>query len=555
MNPLIILVVSFTSLLALALICILVYNRWKPTIFAAFLADAAQIVLIIVTTLSFIFVYIQTDRNFRQTTKDSDRQFQLANRPYLQVIPRALAVVGPVERGGAIPEVEFNLSANVINHGHLPASVGKVEVVIQSIANPEEVCPFMPWETSHKTTDIFPFKEAVFNDFFGTVFLNLNDVGRIMAVAPAFLEPLKDKASPFWKGNKAEIARAMQGQLGDFYMIVQLEYKTAGDLNNKTLYYHSSKFKIHPNAPDRLSDIEESINSDSPEQGKWFQVSEGSVKPYPAATEPSSRKPSPTESKLPNFWNEDFKNIWFNVLGGFITVALTELFFFIRRRLRQRDLRQVFGNDIVNAVRSHIVYADFLLRPDVQGGETHPYQKPAGGGDIFSIENPVSGCEARSANYLISTLSKEGGRFPSFTPDSQVQGLLDISFITLGGPASNLKTNDAMLDQGNRLVCFDQANDRMVRVGQNAPLFQREPGFDYGLILKLRPQRFPERVWIVCAGFSEWGSSGAAWYLSQNWKRIHDRWKDAPFAIIVKVRPTQDESAEPIYQSEGPAHV
>ena len=550
MNLLIVVAITAISILLLFWIATLVYHKIKPTEYAAYLANIAQVAVITVTVCSFIFVYFQTDRNFRQTTENSDRQFQLANRPYIQVIPKALAVVGPIERGGTIPEIEFNLSANVINHGHLPASVGKVEVVIQSIDNPEEVCPFMPWETSHKMADVFPYKEAVFNDFFGSIFLNLNDVERIMAVEPGFLEPLKDKASPFWKGNKAEIARAMQVQLNDFYMIVQLEYKTAGDIDNERLYYHSSKFRIHPNSSERLSDIEESINGDSPGRGKWFEVNTGSVKPYPKAIEPSGRKSSRSGYGFPNIWNEDFKNIWFNVLGGFITVALTELFFSIRRRLRQHDLREVFGDDIVNAVRSHIVYAEFTLQPRVQGNVTHPYQKPGDGRNGFSIENPVSGCEARSANYLISTLSKEGGRFPSFVPDTQVQDLLDISFITLGGPASNLKTNDAMLNQGNRFVRFDQANDRMVRVGENVPLFQRQPGFDYGLILKFRPQQFPERVWIVCAGFSEWGSSGAAWYLSQNWKKIHDRWKNAPFAMIVKVRPTQDESAEPIYQSD-----
>ncbi|MBI3313943.1 MAG: hypothetical protein HYZ83_06885 [Candidatus Omnitrophica bacterium] len=525
----------------------LIYKKLNPTNFAPYLGNMAQVAIIVVTGLSFILVYFQTDRNFRQTVGNSDRQFQLASRPYLQVIPKSLVVVGPADRGGKLPEIEFNFSANIVNHGQLPASTGKVEVVIQSNDDPEAVCPFMPWEMNQKMTDVFPYKETVFNDFFGNIFLNLNDAGRIMKVDSSFVRQHSDKTSPFWKEKATDIAKAIQGQLGDFFMIIQIEYKTAGDLNNETLYYHSTKFKIHPNSPDRLSDIEESINGASPEQGKWFEVNGGSVKPYSKTAELPSRKLMPAFG-LPNAWNEDVKNILLNILGGFITVALTGLFSYVRRQLRLRDLRAVFGQDIVSAVRSHIVYAEFLLRSEVQGRETHPYRKPAGGHNIFSIENPVSGCEARSANYLISTLSKEGGRFPSFVPDTQVQGLLDISFITLGGPASNLKTNDAMLNEGNGLVRFDQANHRMVRVGENVPLFQREHGFDYGLILKFRPQQFPERVWIVCAGFSEWGSSGAAWYLSQNWKKIHDRWKSAPFAIIVKVRFTQDESAEPILQ-------
>jgi len=33
-------------------------------------------------------------------------------------------------------------------------------------------------------------------------------------------------------------------------------------------------------------------------------------------------------------------------------------------------------------------------------------------------------------------------------------------------------------------------------------------------------------VWIAVAGLGEWGTSGAAWFLSKNWKKIK-KWQIA----------------------------
>jgi len=46
----------------------------------------------------------------------------------------------------------------------------------------------------------------------------------------------------------------------------------------------------------------------------------------------------------------------------------------------------------------------------------------------------------------------------------------------------------------------------------------------------------------------EWGTSGAAWYLSYKWKEIYKYAKQNTFSIIVRVNPRQDESAEPVVQ-------
>jgi hypothetical protein len=58
--------------------------------------------------------------------------------------------------------------------------------------------------------------------------------------------------------------------------------------------------------------------------------------------------------------------------------------------------------------------------------------------------------------------------------------------------------------------------------------------------------QFPHRTWIACAGIGEYGTSGGAWFLANKWEEIRKRAGSGPFAVIVRVRPGQDESATPI---------
>jgi hypothetical protein len=84
---------------------------------------------------------------------------------------------------------------------------------------------------------------------------------------------------------------------------------------------------------------------------------------------------------------------------------------------------------------------------------------------------------------------------------------------------------------------FISLRDRM-------PVVTLEPGFEYGMILKVRPARFPRRVWLACAGIGEWGTSGAAWFLANKWNEIRSRVGAYPFIAIVRILHGQDESAE-----------
>jgi hypothetical protein len=255
-------------------------------------------------------------------------------------------------------------------------------------------------------------------------------------------------------------------------------------------------------------------------------------------------------------WFKD--NLWqilINIIGGACTAALAALYIQIRSKLRQRHFKHIFGSDIESFREFHLVYAELGL-PNLYDQNrnriSHPYIKPipvpGRRENAFSIERPISSCEVRAANYLAFVVGKEIRKSPNLTSDTSLIDKLNLSFIAFGGPSSNHKTNDLLINEANKLISFHDYN--FVSVYSNQPVIMRENEFDYGLILKINPHQFPNRVWITCAGLGEWGTSGAVWYLANKWKDIYRYAKNKPFAIIVKVRPKQDESAVPVFMAK-----
>ncbi len=252
--------------------------------------------------------------------------------------------------------------------------------------------------------------------------------------------------------------------------------------------------------------------------------------------------------------NQSLKQIPFNVLGGIVAGVITLVIVAIGKKVfflcNRHKFRRLFGADVLDGSNFHLVYAQLGLRTvtNEQGNVvTHPYIKPGEeiSGVGFSIDRPVSSCEVRAAKYLAEIIGAESRQAPMLSSDYELRGRLNISFVSFGGPLSNYKTKDAIENKGNEFIRFDNQNNFVSKKSGRIVLY-REQGFDYGLILKIHPTQFPERIWLVCAGLGEWGTSGAAWYLSHKWREIYDYAKQKSFAIIVRVRPNQDESAEPI---------
>lgn len=235
-------------------------------------------------------------------------------------------------------------------------------------------------------------------------------------------------------------------------------------------------------------------------------------------------------------WVKDGSSqIFWNVVGGAAAAGLLEIILWSRRKFRHRKFKQIFGEDV--GTTDYFVVYGLLRLKDLSPPDTYPYRK---GGQRLSVSNPISVCEVRSAKYVSESIAAHQFLPPMLAADTELSAKLDISFVALGGPFSNFKTLDALKSDGALLRPTDGG---FVFDTTGRALFTTEPGFDYGVIMKIHPPEFPNRSWIICSGLGEWGTSGAAWYLAKKWRELHKLLGDDEFAVAVRVRLGQDESA------------
>jgi hypothetical protein len=226
-------------------------------------------------------------------------------------------------------------------------------------------------------------------------------------------------------------------------------------------------------------------------------------------------------------------------------------------RLTRRRYAHVFGAD---ATRGRLYIAVGALEPpriqDLNGNPTF-YIFPKAGllGLLFSASQVISNCEVRAAKDLIESVAVNAGNWSVMTTDEAIRDQRDLSFVAIG-LMNNLKTRRLLESSTNSLVRCEvdhfasKASGRLLVRNST-----QRPTEDHGLILKISPSNLPERTWICCAGLSEWGTSGAAWYLSRRWRELQKRCHDKPFAAIVRVQRGQDESAELIVIGSTPDEI
>lgn len=249
-----------------------------------------------------------------------------------------------------------------------------------------------------------------------------------------------------------------------------------------------------------------------------------------------------------------------NIIGGILTAAIWVLFAWVIPWLNKRKFKSVFGADILNDSGVHLIYSLLsLMIVDKEKKElvTNPSLKPLLSkvrreGEVIKLrglttEHPVSISAVRAIKHIAAGVESKSGK-TIISSDHDLANQPDISFISFGGAAGNDKTGQVFEHDSNDLVILDQPDDssKLCRFASKTSrrtlrLYDPQEKYDYGLILKIKPSNLSERVWFVCAGFGEWGTSGAAWYLANKWKEIYDYAADGKFAVIVRIDPKRNE--------------
>jgi len=229
------------------------------------------------------------------------------------------------------------------------------------------------------------------------------------------------------------------------------------------------------------------------------------------------------------------------ILG--VILSWVNPFFLISKAItyfRIRKFNNLFGND--SSKNLHVIYnvyetpslATIFPKPKLRVQRS----RCSGGTHLTTVNSTAT---SRAIAHLVYGFAKSVGRSPKIASDVECDDRMDISFISIGG-STNCKSVDLLENASNKFLDFrnsaivdKESGKEFIRAGS-------DPGFDHGFIIKIKPHGNEKRTWICCAGFAEWATSGAAWYLAHRWKEIYKWAKKSEFALIIKTKKGSDES-------------
>jgi hypothetical protein len=165
--------------------------------------------------------------------------------------------------------------------------------------------------------------------------------------------------------------------------------------------------------------------------------------------------------------------------------------------------------------------------------------------------NVVGDSELRASSYLINALDPFRDMPVTVVDDRKAFSKLNSSSIALGSPSSNEVSDWVMRQSENAFLEFGQDNSggyiKAKRGNEIFRGFEHREGKDLGVVLKIPNCRSRGHYFFVCAGLGDWGTSGAAWYLAQYWRRLP--WSRRGFGLIVEVDQLSDTGAKEIFRA------
>ncbi len=238
----------------------------------------------------------------------------------------------------------------------------------------------------------------------------------------------------------------------------------------------------------------------------------------------------------------EFWEVFWNVVGGGIVAILIFFIQFIRKKINRRAFRKVFGDDVEETY--HLIYPSYQS-PSLNTTYTKPASKVprrTSGATNLTIINSTAA--TRTVNHLAFMIGSNSNTPTRIISDIEADTLMDISFISIGSRTSH-KTVDLFDNKNN--IFIDMKGGEIQSRESGEIIIKAKSTVDFGIIVKINPLENPKRTWLCCAGFGEWGTSGAAWWLSRNWKKIYKRAKDRPFACITSTKVGSDDSTRMIH--------
>lgn len=242
---------------------------------------------------------------------------------------------------------------------------------------------------------------------------------------------------------------------------------------------------------------------------------------------------------IPPSNHSDIHDLIINLIGGILVALLDRMIIYLGNFFKNYRFKKIFGKEI-NLF--NVVYGRMVLKPQYLTQDPFPYVKPNINGQ-FSVSNPVSFTETKSAKYLSESFSKCTGKSPTLISDDEIIHKIDISYCSFGG-FNNTKTIYILQNTQNYFYHFSLESGEIVNKKNRNNTYSGNKNYDYAVIVKIKNKLFPNRTQICVAGIGEWGTSGGAWFLANKWKEILKKAGNKEFGAVIKVMKGSDESAE-----------
>lgn len=228
--------------------------------------------------------------------------------------------------------------------------------------------------------------------------------------------------------------------------------------------------------------------------------------------------------------NKKFSNIYVGVIASILTACILYIGQKLIKYSENRDLKLLFGfNDNFS-----LIVPEFKVREDV----------------LSPLPSSVKNIDFPLKHLKNNTNAKSSGLF-GYVDVRAANYMSKLVYNKLNGKSELISDNRFQNDQGCSYIAFGSTNlyfkgiiNEIIKDFNIDSVTGTINYEDYGLIVKYKDNNDIIRIGV--GGYGESGTSGAAWYLSTNWKSIKKEYRSNSFAILIGVNKDDDSSAKEI---------
>jgi len=251
-----------------------------------------------------------------------------------------------------------------------------------------------------------------------------------------------------------------------------------------------------------------------------------------------------------------WRDVLISVASSFIFASTSGILITIQDALSQRDLVRFFGRELVKK-STHLAYPDFVVHDEVldilssrnkqfifQKPKTSPFKKSRE--HRVDIECAAATNDIQALLYVSSLFESTHGCQNLIYNDAYMVKHCAHSFISFG-LSSNDCTHLYLQQSGTRAlfnIVPDEHGSEFLRFTDGTKCMRSDEQ-EFGVIVRYTPDpEEPQRRWFLVAGLGPSGTTGAAWFLSQNWRRLLKKaGSTKDFCAIVTTQTSSDKAA------------